>query len=32
MNKLLKEVIACILCGIIAFSMSILAILAMVQG
>jgi hypothetical protein len=32
MNKLLKEVIACILCGIIAFSISILAILAMAQG
>jgi hypothetical protein len=32
MNKLLKEVIACILCGIIAFSISILAILAMTQG
>jgi hypothetical protein len=32
MNKLMKEVIACILCGIIAFSISILAILAMAQG
>jgi hypothetical protein len=32
MNKLLKEAIACILCGLIAFTISILAVMAMAQG